>query len=722
MRVVTQTAVTLRQECAPKILQPGHNTWRVACAARAAVLTDAGQYFRALRESLRTARSSVFILGWDIDSRMRLVGEDGRTGDELPEELGPFLKALVERRPDLVINILVWDYSILYAPERQLFPAASFQWQTPSRVRFCLDDNLPLGASHHQKIVVIDDAVAFCGGLDLTSRRWDTRDHDADDPRRVDVGGKPYPPFHDVQAVVDGPAAAALGQLARARWARGACEKPPASRRLSGELWPQSVIPDFTNIEVGVARTYASTEPSTREVREVERLFIDSIGCAQQTIYIENQYLTSQPIVRALVERLQAVPTLEAVLVVPPGTHSWLERQTVHAGLVRSLEQLSREAVGERVGVFYPAVHANGRTLETLVHSKVMIVDDVLLRVGSANLNNRSLGLDTECDLAFAARTRAHREAIITVRNRLLGHHCGAGAAAVAKSLGKTGSLVRTARALCHNGHSLKAIDRAALGAVAHSPLQAIGDPEQPIAAPAFLEALVGPRPNTRRLGSVLGVMAVGIALIAIALIWRFLPISQTLEGEGIARMLAAYAELPGSIFVVVAIFVLGGLVMFPVLLMIAATAATFGPWLGPTYAGAGALASAAVSYGIGALLGRRTLDEVLGPRLNRIRRVIARRGVLAIAAIRMVPVAPFTLVNLVAGASRIRFSDFMLGTVLGMAPGIVLMSLLGSRLASLLTEPTPSNIALLIAAVLGWIGLTLTVQALLRRARGGSR
>ena len=88
----------------------------------------------------------------------------------------------MKRRPELLIHVLVWDYSILYASERELFPTASVRWGTPRQIRFCLDDDLPFGASQHQKIVVVDDAVAFSGGLDLTTRRWDTRAHRLDDP------------------------------------------------------------------------------------------------------------------------------------------------------------------------------------------------------------------------------------------------------------------------------------------------------------------------------------------------------------------------------------------------------------------------------------------------------------------------------------------------------------------------------------------------------------
>ena len=139
---------------------------------------------------------------------------------------------------------------------------------------------------------MIDDALAFSGGLDLTTRRWDTREHRLDDPRRVDLAGVPYPPFHDVQAMVDGKAAAALAELARMRWTHGACERAPPIRP-TGDPWPQSVTPDLTDIDVGIARTSPALDDES-EIREVEALFFDMVDRAERCIYIENQYLTSQ--------------------------------------------------------------------------------------------------------------------------------------------------------------------------------------------------------------------------------------------------------------------------------------------------------------------------------------------------------------------------------------------------------------------------------------------
>jgi phosphatidylserine/phosphatidylglycerophosphate/cardiolipin synthase-like enzyme len=164
------------------ILSTHRNIWRRARARRAALLIDAATYFGALREALLKARSSVFVIGWDIDSRTRLVGESGTTSDGYPEQFIDLLTALVKGRPRLKVHMLVWDYSVLYALEREPFPSVSLGWRLPRRIRYCLDDDLPPGASHHQKIVVVDDAVAFVGGIDVTIRRWDTSAHRIDEP------------------------------------------------------------------------------------------------------------------------------------------------------------------------------------------------------------------------------------------------------------------------------------------------------------------------------------------------------------------------------------------------------------------------------------------------------------------------------------------------------------------------------------------------------------
>jgi uncharacterized membrane protein YdjX (TVP38/TMEM64 family) len=118
----------------------------------------------------------------------------------------------------------------------------------------------------------------------------------------------------------------------------------------------------------------------------------------------------------------------------------------------------------------------------------------------------------------------------------------------------------------------------------------------------------------------------------------------------------------------------------------------------------------------VGRAIGKQTLRDLLGPKLDTVRRRVARKGVFAIAIVRMVPVAPFSVVNMLAGASEITLAQFMLGTMIGMAPGMVVISLLGHQLWQIFLYPNPTQLALLAAAVAGWIALTIGVQALVSR------
>jgi uncharacterized membrane protein YdjX (TVP38/TMEM64 family) len=166
------------------------------------------------------------------------------------------------------------------------------------------------------------------------------------------------------------------------------------------------------------------------------------------------------------------------------------------------------------------------------------------------------------------------------------------------------------------------------------------------------------------------------------------------------------------------AIFVAGGLVAFPVLALILATAATFGPWLGFIYALLGVLASALVTFFVGASVGRRAVQSLLGSRWDQVRKAIDRRGILALAAVRLVPVAPFTLVNLAAGACAISVFDYVAATLIGMVPGLVAISALGHRITALLNDLSVQNAVLIAVCIAGWIGLALGAQILVRRLR----
>ncbi|MCF8478285.1 MAG: VTT domain-containing protein [Pseudolabrys sp.] len=699
--------------------EPGRNVWRVARAERAAVLIDGANYFAAVRSAMIKAQRSILIAGWDIHSQTRLAAPPGRADDGYPETFAEFLTALGAARPRLDIRLLLWDYSMLYAAERDPFPTLTLRWNTPHNVRFCLDDCVPIGSSQHQKLVVIDNAIGFSGGLDLTSRRWDTNAHKLDEPGRVDPGGKAYAPFHDVQMLVDGEAAGALGELLRARWLCAACEAAPA---VDGEYdpWPDALEPDFTDVDIAIARTepgYGGAAP----VHEVEQLFFDSIAAAEHSIYIENQFLTAPGVAEKLAERLRERPDLEVLMVSPETHHSWLEEQSMLAGRAR-FSATVRDAGGDRAWLAYPHVTGEGgATASTMVHAKVMIVDDKFLRIGSANLNNRSMGTDTECDLAIAATDATQRKAIADLRNRLVGDHCGSSQHQVAAALERCGgSLIAAARGLAGDGHSLRDIvDPEANSSAMFSLVKGAADPGRPIGAEEFISNMFGGYVPARNFSTVLKAVGAGLVILALGLVWQFVPLAEPKE---IQAQLALLTGNPIAPFVVIGVFVVAGSLMFPVTVLIAATAAAFGPWFGFAYAIVGALASALVTYAIGALIGKKTLRDFLGPKLNRLRQRAAKRGVLTVAAIRMVPIAPFAVINLAAGASSIPVFDFFAGTLLGMLPGIIMISAVGNQFAHILTSPTPFALAMLAVVVAAWIAVSIGVQAMVSRYWGEER
>jgi uncharacterized membrane protein YdjX (TVP38/TMEM64 family) len=155
----------------------------------------------------------------------------------------------------------------------------------------------------------------------------------------------------------------------------------------------------------------------------------------------------------------------------------------------------------------------------------------------------------------------------------------------------------------------------------------------------------------------------------------------------------------------------LGGLVAFPVIVLIAATAAALGPWIGGLSATAGVLLSSLLLFMIGRFLGHKRLQSLLGRRALRVQRHIIGQGMVAVAMIRMVPIAPFSLVNLLAGASQLRLRDFLIGTILGMAPGIITMAALGSQIADFAKNASWSNALLLGLTIVLWIAVCLAVQ-----------
>jgi uncharacterized membrane protein YdjX (TVP38/TMEM64 family) len=197
-------------------------------------------------------------------------------------------------------------------------------------------------------------------------------------------------------------------------------------------------------------------------------------------------------------------------------------------------------------------------------------------------------------------------------------------------------------------------------------------------------------------------VSAVLIVCGLLIAVWNGLPTAEW-DLNAISAWMAPHRHVWYALPVVMAAYI--GLSLVPVVLLIAATGLAFGPILGPIYAMAGCLASGSFGFGIGRWLGRRRVEEWGGERVARVTSTLQRNGTLAVFFLRKIP-APFTLANIIVGASTVRYRDFVLGTLLGMAGLVIGLAGFGYQLTMVLRSPSPETLAT--AALIVSVPLTL--------------
>lgn len=419
---------------ARSVLQLGHNVWRVARPDAAGLLVDAADYYTAFYQAALRARRSIVLSGWQFDRGVALLrGDAAPPGAEV--RLLRFLNLLCEQKPELEVFILAWDFHVVFALEREWMQSLYFEWVTNERLHFRFDDTQAAQGSHHQKFVVIDRAVSFVGGIDLCEARWDDRRHRADNVLRTSHGA-PAKPYHDVQACLLGSETAdALRELFADRWARtagGPMALPTCSPPAEPEALPERALP-LGSTSVGFSRTDARAPDNT--VREVERLLVDAVGAAERLIYIETQYFSSHAVCEALVSRMQAARRgrLEIVIIINARPEALKEEIAIGLRQAKILTRLAQVAAETQHGFGAYLTYAEGDAKTrpaTYIHSKLLSLDDRFLTVGSANLTNRSMGVDTELNVSWEAagvsdddqRLRAY---IRGVRVSLLAEHTG---------------------------------------------------------------------------------------------------------------------------------------------------------------------------------------------------------------------------------------------------------------------------------------------------------
>ncbi|WP_171815880.1 VTT domain-containing protein [Candidatus Phaeomarinobacter ectocarpi] len=690
---------------------------------KASVIVDAADYFDALADAISRAQHSIKIVGWDVDGRTRLRPDEQLT-------LADALHAAADANPDLDISILQWDFAFIYAFEREWLPSLQFDWRGHASIRSHLDGHVPAGASHHEKIVVIDDALAFVGGIDLTTGRWDTSEHTPDNDLRVDPSGKAYEAWHDIQMAVSGKSVLAICDHVDERWVAATGQAPARAptKTHSAGLWPHGLDVDFKDVDVGIAITRARYRQVSAKT-EIEALHLNMIGAAQRYVYLENQYFASDTLVKAIATRMREVPDLCLIVVTPADLAGVAEALSMNAGRYRAMEELRDAGVADRVRLLHPVYmddsSSEPEAVSIMVHAKAMIIDGVMLRVGSSNFNNRSMGLDTECDLAVYASTQKEAEGIAGIAARLLAEHMGCDTPAAHDVLAADNMLeeldkLREADATrqLHLADKLDEYDTP----LAHA-LSIIGDPDGPQSTLGSasqrirdgledIGALGRGKGKTRTSSSdrselamsgiavaIRVVLAAGVSLL-LATLFMATPLAGWLgldpQASPLTQMTPAVMEYAIAILVIVVL----GAFAFPLGPVVVLCGFVMGWQAGLVIGLAGGAASAVIYYLAGRQMKSRVLKGFLSARMRRIVRHLSRRGASGVAALRALPVVPFSLVNLAAGASPVSFGRFALGTAVSAVPMIAALAYLGDQLWVIWQTPSLLTAAQIISVI----------------------
>ncbi len=675
-------------------------------ARSAAFITECQTYYKAVWQAIQKAERSVFITGWDIDSRIELL----RGGDKPDPGKNYSLLCTINRKayasPRMRFYLNKWKPSIIYFKERESFPRLKWYARTPSNVHMCLDDVIATGGSHHQKIVIIDDRIAFSGGMDIALGRWDTPDHLPDNPLRTGPIG-PYAPYHDLQIALEGEAVRELANLARWRWKRATGFSALPFTPGGNDVWPEALQKQLFNFSLLISQTFPQMK-DIGEKREIEEILIHNINKAKDFIYIENQYLTYEPIARFLNERLKTCPDLRILLLSSYNPQGPLEKGVMWQGRINFREILMDGISRDRVRLLCPVSRREDGSEEAIrVHAKLMIVDDRYLHIGSANLNGRSMGHDSECDIVCIAGNEKHRMAITALRNSLIEKFSST------KIEGKI-DFDRLLRPEAGKHLILHEIDDQKFA----EPLIGkytfkLGDKAEPrlpgtIDPAAYRTKIISPwRKAIYRI--IFSTLVIAMLITA----WHLLNQPDSIDWirHRIEWLFQEHGRSWSSFAIVVAAYTVLTTIGFPVTVLIALTASIFGSLYGFSYAISASMISAAASFGLGSLLGQNVLRALFGPRLKRINDRLEQTGVLQLALLRMVPIAPFGIFNLVSGISGIKFLPYIIGTLLGMVPGTFALSILGDSLAGIVADASPENLAYAAFAISLWIGLIYSMH-----------
>ena len=298
----------------------------------------------------------------------------------------------------------------------------------------------------------------------------------------------------------------------------------------------------------------------------------------------------------------------------------------------------------------------------------------------------------------------------------MLAEHLGTEMAVVGEAMLRERSLIGAIESLCGDERTLHPLDAAVDPEIDKLvPESALIDPEQPMDAEQFVTHFVPDehKPHTaRRL--VLGLLIL-LGLLGMTAAWRWTQLGDWLHLDTLVQQAETLSANPAAPLLLILVISLAGSLAVPLTLLVVVAVLAFGSVTGFFSSLAGAELSALLTYATGQALGRDLVRRYAGKRLNRISKQLSRRGILTIVTLRIVPVAPFVVINLVAGASHISFRDFALGTLIGLLPGLIAIAFFADSLVRSIRDPNIESIAWLGAVILAIVVSTLWLRKWLR-------
>lgn len=627
------------------------------------------EYYGSLKKSLEQANTCILICGWTFSLSTVLDKEDTTVKD-----------VLFALPPSVEVKILIWDYPLIYTPDRDPFTALTLALENKSNISFQRFDFHPIMSSLHSKLVVIDNRLAYVGGFDIDHERLDGPYHLDDDPLRVNADGESYRPFRDYALRIQGD----VSHLSDYFYQLWNSQKKQKSffANVEGQL-------DLGTEFLELARTVPAFKNQAKDFSSY-KLQRQLIKNAKKYIYIENQYLSHEGMVGLLCEKLASPHGPQVVIVVSYGKMPWLEKISMGSLLNESVKGLMEADRYGRLGLYCLKYRpTNDEDSFVKVHSKCMIIDGEYLKIGSSNFSKRSMEFDYEIDLFLHHSHQVKKFEKRIFKTLLSAPDC---------DFCEKSSLLETFE---HYRKKYKKIYP--LGQLIDEVSSLVEYKEYlPLDKykMTFFEKVGQKFINKESIQTLnLKAFLVLLFLILIAGLALFFPFDQV---EKLVKDYVFTKQMSGTMSLALMLFVgyvALGAFFFPLNLYILLCGAFFSPVYAFALSLCGALTAGLASYFIGAFFENVEYVENKIKSLRKLKRFLRKKSLSTIIFLRMVPIAPYSLVNFVCGKFRISLWRFVAGTLIGVAPGTFALIFMEKQLIEVFRSPSLENALYFLAA-----------------------